>query len=145
MPFSASASSLTLRCNTLTHASGGQEYKVEQVIAHPSYDSWTLDNDLGLLKISGSFQLGQENQDKIALPAQGEVIPDGATVTVTGWGATSEGGSLPARLQTLDVPVVGNAVCGEKYKDFNAITDQMFCAGVDEGGKDSCQVCVACQ
>ena len=131
---------MTLRCGTLTHASGGQDYKVAEVVAHPDYSSWTLDNDIGLLRISGQFTLGSADMDKIALPAQGEAIPAGTTVTVTGWGATSEGGSLPSALQTLDVPVVANDVCNQKYSGFNDITDQMFCAGIDAGGKDSCQV-----
>ena len=84
--------------------------------------------------------MGTQDSDKIALPEQDEEIPAGAMVTVTGWGATSEGGSLPATLQTLDVPVVDNPTCNQKYSGFNDITDQMFCAGVDAGGKDSCQV-----
>jgi len=135
----ASASSLSLRCATLRHASGGQDFKIAQLIVHPSYSSWTLDNDIGLIKIDGKFTLGSSSLDKIALPDQDEDIPAGSIVTVTGWGATSEGGSLPATLQTLDVPVVANDVCAQKYQGFNSITDQMFCAGVDEGGKDSCQ------
>ena len=124
----------------MTHASGGQDFKIAEVIVNPGYSSWTLDNDIGLLRINGQFTLGGQDIDKIDLPAQGESIPAGSIVTVTGWGATSEGGSLPSTLQTLDVPVVANDVCQTKYSGFNDITDQMFCAGIDAGGKDSCQV-----
>ena len=111
-----------------------------EVVPHPDYSSWSLDNDIGLLRITTTFPLGTPDIDKIALPEQGEAIPAGSIVTVTGWGATREGGSLPSVLQTLDVPVVENTICQQKYSGFNDITDQMFCAGVDAGGKDSCQV-----
>jgi len=136
----ASPSSLTIRCNTLTHASGGQDYAVARLVLHEQYDSWNLDNDIGLVQISGTFALGStENINSIPLPAQGETFPDGAIVRVTGWGAIYEGGSLPARLQTLDVPIVNQDTCNQQYSGFNPVTAQMFCAGVPEGGKDSCQ------
>jgi trypsin len=141
--FSASPTSLKLRCGTEYHATPGIDYTLAQVIAHPSYSSWSLDYDLGLIRISGSFSLGSNNINAIALPAQDEQLAPGSTVTVTGWGALTEGGYLPAVLQTLDVPVVANDVCSAKYSGFNDVTDRMFCAGVDAGGKDSCQVWLA--
>ncbi|CAG2170690.1 unnamed protein product, partial [Oppiella nova] len=135
----ASPTSLKLRCGTEYHATPGIDYTLAEVIAHPSYSSWSLDYDLGLIRISGSFSLGSNNINAIALPAQDEQLAAGSTVTVTGWGALTEGGYLPAVLQTLDVPVVANDVCSTKYSGFNDVTDRMFCAGVDAGGKDSCQ------
>ena len=138
-----SASSLTLRCGTLTHTSGGVDYKVAEVVSHPNYDPNTYDNDIGLLKINGRFTLGTQDIDTINLVAQGTPVAPGFTVTVTGWGRTSEGGAVPTNLQTLDVPVVGNTECDQKYQASPLkipITAQMFCAGVDAGGKDSCQV-----
>merc|ERR1719348_1177282 len=44
---------------------------VSKVILHESYDDWT-----------------------ISLPSSGEEYSDGTMCTVTGWGTTSEGGSL---------------------------------------------------
>lgn len=45
----------------------------------------------------------------------------------------------PQTLQEVDVPVVGNRQCSCLYENIN-ITDNMICAGLLEGGKDSCQV-----
>ncbi|XP_054154685.1 trypsin Blo t 3-like [Oppia nitens] len=135
----SSPSSLSLRCGTELHASGGVDFTVAELIPHESYDSWALDYDVGLIRINGRFSLGSGNVNKIELTGDNDQLPAKDKVTVTGWGAIREGGALPARLQTVDVPVVANDVCKQKYDGFNDITDRMFCAGVDEGGLDSCQ------
>merc|ERR1712037_618482 len=58
--------------------------------------------------------------------------------TVSGWGTTSEGGSLARVLQKVDVPVVSDEHCRDSYGQSD-ITESMICAGLDQGGKDSCQ------
>lgn len=40
-------------------------------------------------------------------------------------------------LRAVIVPIVNQEYCNRLHK--GAITDQMICAGYDEGGKDSCQ------
>ena len=124
----------------MTHASGGIDHKVAEVVVHPDWNSLTKNNDIALLRIEGQLTLGTQDSDKIALAEKNELVPAGTTVTVTGWGRTSEGGDLPTTLLTLDVPVIDNGVCNQNYAAFLPITPQMFCAGVDGGGKDSCQV-----
>merc|ERR1712080_775899 len=44
--------------------------------------------------------------------------------TVTGWGTTSEGGSLASILQKVDVPVVSDDHCRDSYGQ-NDIADSM--------------------
>ena len=51
---------------------------------------------------------------------------------------SSGGSSLPTNLQKVDVPIVSRATCRSNYGT-SAITDNMFCAGLTAGGKDSCQ------
>merc|ERR1712098_79328 len=46
--------------------------------------------------------------DVIALPSSGEEYSAGTVCTVSGWGTTSEGGSLGRVLQKVDVPVVSD-------------------------------------
>lgn len=50
---------------------------------------------------------------------------------------TESGTSLPASLRKVTVPVVSRTTCRAEYGT-SAITDNMFCAGVTAGGKDSC-------
>lgn len=49
--------------------------------------------------------------------------------------------NYPELLQCLNAPVLSQAKCEAAYP--SQITDNMFCAGFLEGGKDSCQVIVA--
>ena len=93
------------------------------------------------------------------LPSSGQEYPSGHMCTVSGWGTTSEGGALARILQKVekifannkknicfhpkifqvDVPVVSDDDCRDSYGQ-NDIADSMICAGLDAGGKDSCQV-----
>ena len=45
----------------------------------------------------------------------------------------------PQRLQEVVVPVVSNTDCRNTY---SILTNNMICAGLTDGGKDSCQVCL---
>merc|ERR1711992_508838 len=76
--------------------------------------------------------------DSIRLPSDGEEYDAGTTCTVSGWGTTSEDGSLAKVLMKVDVPVVSDDDCRDSYGQ-NDIADSMICAGLDAGGKDSCQ------
>lgn len=63
--------------------------------------------------------------------------------TVSGWGDLSFGGSKPDHLQSVEIPIVDNAVAAAQYdpllEPFD-ITDNMLAAGNDgTGGQDACQ------
>merc|ERR1712071_643883 len=78
----------------------------------------------------------QENS--ISLPSDGKEYSAGTMCTVSGWGTTSEGGSLGSALMKVTVPVVSDDDCRAAYGQSD-VADSMICAGLDEGGKDSCQ------
>ncbi|XP_071027494.1 transmembrane protease serine 9-like [Oncorhynchus clarkii lewisi] len=111
---------------------------VTQIICHPNYISSTSDNDICLLKLSSSVTFTNYIRP-VCLAAQGSSFYAGTTSWVTGWGTLSSGvQSLPQVLQEVDVPVVGNRQCICNY-GAGSITDNMICAGLSAGGKDSCQ------
>ena len=62
---------------------------------------------------------------------------------MAGWGLTSEDGSFPDVLQSVDLKLLTNAKCEkyyEKYGHKTRIADSMLCAIGDlKGGEDSCQ------
>ncbi|KAH8808584.1 trypsin-like cysteine/serine peptidase domain-containing protein [Xylogone sp. PMI_703] len=132
-----SPSSVRVRAGTLTWASGGTQVGVSSILVNPSYNSRLTDNDVAVWHLSSS--LPQSSTIGYAtLPAQGEDPAAGSTVTTAGWGVTSENsGSLPSRLNKVSVPVVSRASCRADYGT-SAITNNMFCAGLTQGGKDSC-------
>merc|ERR1719342_1617315 len=88
---------------------------VSKVILHESYDSWTISNDICILELADSADLSSTYISTITLPSSGEEYSDGTMCTVTGWGTTSEGGSLGRVLQKVDVPVVSDDDCRDAY------------------------------
>lgn len=64
---------------------------------------------------------------------------------VAGWGRTAEGGTAAKILQELQLPVLDNEVCKNRYKKIGKLISEkqfneaVLCAGVLTGGKDSCQ------
>ncbi|XP_029507152.1 transmembrane protease serine 9-like [Oncorhynchus nerka] len=112
---------------------------VTQIILHPNYTRSTSDNDMCLLKLSSAVTFTNFIRP-VCLAAPGSSFHAGATSWVTGWGTISSGVSLPSpqTLQEVDVPVVGNRQCNCNY-GVGSITDNMMCAGLSAGGKDSCQ------
>ena len=60
----------------------------------------------------------------------------------SGWGVTEVGGDDSNVLLEVNVTVVSNKECRNDYKTNSlnlTITDNMICANVAGGGKDSCQ------
>ena len=63
----------------------------------------------------------------------------GTTATVAGWGVTSEDGSSPDVLHSVDLTLLTNSQCGI-YGYAGVLADSNICAIGDlEGGEDSCQ------
>ncbi|KAJ0066037.1 hypothetical protein NL108_001261, partial [Boleophthalmus pectinirostris] len=112
-----------------------------KVIKHPNYDSYTLDNDIMLIKLSSPATLNSY-VGTVSLPSS--CASAGTTCLISGWGNTSASGSqilpisnYPDRLMCLDAPILSDSSCRNSYP--GEITSNMFCAGFLEGGKDSCQ------
>ncbi|KAM9309240.1 trypsin-1-like [Pholidichthys leucotaenia] len=105
-----------------------------RVIRHPNYNSWNIDNDIMLIKLSQRVTLNSYVQP-VALPRS--CAPAGTMCRVSGWGNTMSSTADEDRLQCLDIPILSDSDCHNSYPGM--IYDSMFCAGYLEGGKDSCQ------
>ncbi|KAL6030217.1 hypothetical protein STEG23_035745 [Scotinomys teguina] len=104
-------------------------------IRHPKYNSWTLDNDIMLIKLASPVDLNARVAP-VSLPSS--CAPAGTQCLISGWGNTlSNGVNNPDLLQCLDAPLLSQAACEASYP--GKITNNMVCAGFLEGGKDSCQ------
>jgi trypsin len=120
--------------------SGGAEYiDVQQQVPHPSYESKSNAYDFMLLKLKTSVT--NPNLTPIAVNSLGSSPVDNEVLTVIGFGATSEDGSIfgSSQLQEVDVNYIDYSTCNNLYAGHHIIDSVMFCAGVSGGGKDSCQ------
>ncbi|KAJ8682239.1 hypothetical protein QAD02_018031 [Eretmocerus hayati] len=114
-----------------------QDFKVKEIYKHTSYSTTNYNNDIALMKIDGEFEF-----DHIMKPvclAEKTKTFSGEMGIATGWGATKQGGPVSATLQAVTVPILSNTECRATKYPSRKITDNMLCAGYQEGMKDSCQ------
>nr|CAD7455332.1 unnamed protein product [Timema tahoe] len=116
--------------------SNAQVRKIVEVVKHDMFDK--LDYDIALLKVDPPFRL-DERIYPIRLPEAGVELSEGATVTVTGWGATSENGSATSNLQRVDLTVITPQQCEESLSPIGIHEETMLCTWFPGGGKDACQ------
>ena len=80
--------------------------------------------------------------DSITMPSldDGSYSDADTTATAAGWGLTSDRGQSSNVLKSVDLKLLTNAQCEQKYGYRGQIDDSMICAIGDlKGGEDSCQ------
>lgn len=119
--------------------SDGVIVPVLKTVMHEKYNASIYDNDVAILFLALELPLNNLTIAPIKLSSK---HPDnGVKVVVTGWGATTQGGSSSDFLLEVEVPIVSNDLCKRAYSDIPRfeVTDAMMCAGSSLGGKDACQ------
>ncbi|KAL1490523.1 hypothetical protein ABEB36_013201 [Hypothenemus hampei] len=127
-------SHITIRAGSSARTSGGTIVKTKKLYAHSSFNADTYDYDVAVIELASALTFGTGVR-AISLPSASTSFNNGQTSTVTGWGLTTNDGSLASILQVVDVPLITTATCQSGFYG-TAITTRMFCAGVE--GKDSC-------
>jgi secreted trypsin-like serine protease len=133
--------------NLSSPENGFQQTEVRQILVHASWNNVSHDNDLALLRLTTPVGFGVTTSGitvsliSLVEPNVGSLTS--TTATVTGWGTTSEGGVSSNTLREANVPIISNAQCENLYDTNvgagNWLTDNMLCAGLTAGGRDSCQ------
>ncbi|CAG9822919.1 unnamed protein product [Phaedon cochleariae] len=128
---------LLVRAGSSDWSRGGKLHFLNRYITHPQFNISTADYDIALLELDPPLILNQSTRPA-RLPEAGQVIPDNAQLTITGWGATYAADYVVYDLQEVTVPTVNRNVCQSALAN-DTITNNMFCAGlIGVGGKDSC-------
>ena len=110
---------------------------VKTIILHDDYDPYSLHSDICILELDGVADTSSPFIGTIDLPSAGEEYPVGEECVVCGWGTTSEDGDHPTVLMKVTIPIVSDDTCRAAYGEDEIVSSQL-CAGLDEGGKDSC-------
>ena len=120
----------------ITSSADGTRHTTCRYVDHPSYSN--LNNDFSILHLRTPVNLGTRAAPA-CLPSStfaGDFLA-GKTLTVSGWGALSQGGGSPSVLHSVGVPGMTNSQCNSNYP--GQIRSSMLCAGRASGGIDSCQ------
>jgi len=127
----ASSIQVKIGLHNVNGTSGAITRNVDQVIIHPQYSGWSLNNDYAILHLTQPVT----NFEPIQLCTDTAHDEEPVMSTVMGWGATQSGGWGSNVLLEVDVPIDDS--CGN-YSNSD-ITNNMICAGDSNGGEDSCQ------
>ncbi|XP_073416718.1 serine protease 27-like [Dendrobates tinctorius] len=120
---------------------------VKQIIIHPNYPSEQSSGDIALVKLESPVAF-TSSIHPVYLPSRAVQLPEGTLCWVTGWGYVREEVPLtdPKTLQKVDVALIDSKNCETMYMSDDAsesnsklIQEDMFCAGYQEGKKDTCQ------
>lgn len=126
--------SFKVRVGAMNKFWGGQSHDIDKVIKHEHYDERSLDFDFGLIRLKNMLKFNGRIQP-IRLPNIDDAdIVAGEKCLVSGWGNTMNVWEPSLFLRAVVVPKVDQQLCNKVYD--NEITDRMFCAGYEEGGKD---------
>lgn len=116
----------------------GVRRTVRRIVVHPLWDPQTFDYDVAIweldqpvLDVTGA-SLATPEDDAKAEQSQ-------ALMMATGWGAVGPDGDVPVDLQKITIPYVNREQCNDWDSYRGAITSRMLCAGLDQGGVDTCK------
>ncbi|XP_070134430.1 transmembrane protease serine 9-like [Drosophila bipectinata] len=115
----------------------GIVYPISNWTYHSSFDTYTVDYDIGVLFLDTPLNLTHFDISAIGIRSERPAV--GRLATVAGWGYREEWGPSSYKLEQAQVPVVSSEQCNELY-GAGEINERMICAGyVTQGGTDACQ------
>jgi len=113
-----------------------QTRTLTSIHSHEGYPGATgFSDDIAVLRVSVPFVMSSAVAP-IPIAPPGHVASGGASIL--GWGTLQEDGAYPDVLQKAEVSIVTDDACLAAYGAANFEGDKMICAGLPNGGADSC-------
>lgn len=78
---------LTVHAGTIYLNEEGDVYKVKKVLWHPDYDSYTLNNDVGLVKVKKEIVFN-DLVEPVPIARHDFVLEEDLPCVLSGWGST---------------------------------------------------------
>lgn len=110
--------------------------QAKRYILHPSWDTYTNDNDVALIELQKPISLSAGRAEAISLPAARP--ENGDIAVISGWGNTSNTGVVwTTLLKRASVEIYSDEYCGGVYDPYSS--DLMVCATGPSFTTDTCQ------
>jgi trypsin len=117
---------------------GGLIVDVDDYKIHPQYDNGSYNFDFALLLLEKVKEFPPV-VSHARLPEEDDKVEVGQLMQIAGWGNISKINVQPEKLQAAKVPIYDTGKCQEAHRKSFKITEQMICAGYEEGKIDTCQ------
>lgn len=129
-----------IRAGSSDWTKGGSYIRVKKIIPHPEFhDPTRMNNDIAIVQLQQPLVYSQYIRP-ISLATSKDIIMPTAQLFVSGWGSTSISQMQPEkRLRYTVVHLRDQNQCARNYFGAGTVTNTMFCAGTQAGGRDSCQ------
>ncbi|XP_074791653.1 transmembrane protease serine 12 isoform X3 [Natator depressus] len=114
---------------------------VREIFVHSEFRIQTFENDIALFKLYKSVNYNDYIQP-ICLPFVHIHlnINNQTECFISGWGSIAEKGEGSPILQEAQVDIIPSDICNGFEWYAGMINNNMFCAGLESGGIDSCQI-----
>ncbi|XP_044726943.1 brachyurin-like [Chrysoperla carnea] len=104
---------------------------------HPNYDPYNIENDIAIIELDEEVPLN-EQINIVPLPKRSDASNQfaGEQGTLSGWGKTSDSGSISPVLRFMSNPILTNSECSANMAGLNIPSTQICSSG--EGLKGAC-------
>ncbi len=120
---------------------GGKPRFCDEILVDPMYGTGgsALNYDFALCKLNRPIEDFNQGTVRLVLNDKNNFPEKDDDLTVAGFGleAVNSQEGMTDKLKHVDVKYVDNNSCQKQYWKW-LVSDQMLCAGVDEGNKDAC-------
>ncbi|XP_031334319.1 vitamin K-dependent protein C-like isoform X2 [Photinus pyralis] len=115
-----------------------QVRKIKKVVPHKLFDRSTYNNDIAILELDHPLHFDSKIQPA-CLPHSAVTDYSGKWAIVAGWGKTGEKQESSTILRKAIVPIWPKKDCYNSGYGEERLSENMFCAGFEEGKIDACQ------
>ncbi|CAO1363856.1 unnamed protein product [Diamesa serratosioi] len=109
--------------------------RAAEFIVHEDYDDFTIENDIGLVRLADPVVWNIEF--RVRLPMQGQSFQTGTPALLAGWGRIGTGMPISSILQKVDLQIYSSFDCANIHAPGDILRTNI-CAGVEGGWKGQC-------